>query len=287
MLDRIAMKALEILPKNAVSRVFGEVADVELPRPVQGVVNRTFARVAGIDVDESARPPEAYDSLNAFFTRHLVRGARPMDSTEPDDVVSPVDGRFDQFGRIDRETLIQAKGKSYRLVDLVDSGREADRFDGGHFATLYLSPRDYHRIHAPVSGQVTHMSYIPGTLFPVNSFSVKRVDELFTVNERLITFIDNSELGRVAVVKVGATCVGRIGVTYDEIRTNASFRRRRELDLAEPVSVAHGDELGVFNLGSTVVLLIESSQFRFEGHLQTGQPIELGRLLGRIESRRG
>jgi phosphatidylserine decarboxylase len=280
MLDRIALKALELLPKNTVSRAFGEVAEIELPGPMQGVVNRVFAQFAGVDVDESEHPPEDYESLNAFFTRQLKRGARDIEASEPGDVVSPVDGRLDQFGRIDRETLIQAKGIEYRLVDLVDSGREAHRFDGGHFVTLYLSPRDYHRIHSPASGEVAHMSYIPGTLFPVNSFSAQRVDRLFTINERLITYIDNETLGRVGVVKVGATCVGRIGVTYEDIRTNSSFRRRRELDLAEPVEVGHGDELGVFNLGSTVIVLIESSTFRFDDGLETGQPIKLGRRLG-------
>jgi phosphatidylserine decarboxylase len=283
MLDRIALRALKLLPKNTVSRAFGEVAEVKLPSPMQGVVNRAFAQFAGVDLAESERPPEDYESLNAFFTRHLKRGAREMDASGEGDVVSPVDGRLDQYGRIDRETLFQAKGKEYRLVDLVDSGREAHRFDGGHYATLYLSPRDYHRIHAPTNGHVSHMSYIPGTLFPVNSFSVRRVDELFTINERLITYIDNDTLGRIAVVKVGATCVGRIGVTYEDIETNASFRRRREMDLAEPVSVEHGDELGVFNLGSTVIVLIESSTFRFVDELQTGRPIKLGRVLGASE----
>ncbi|MGM0556235.1 MAG: archaetidylserine decarboxylase [Myxococcota bacterium] len=280
MLDRIALRALKLLPKNAVSRALGEAAEVKLPGPVQGVVNRAFAEFAGIDVEESERPPEDYESLNAFFTRRLKRGARQMDASGEGDLVSPVDGRLDQYGRIDRETLFQAKGKEYRLVDLVDSGREAHRFDGGHYATLYLSPRDYHRIHAPTSGDVSQMSYIPGTLFPVNSFSARRVDELFTINERLITYIDNDVLGRIGVVKVGATCVGRIGVTYEDIETNASFRRRREMDLAEPVSVSHGDELGVFNLGSTVIVLIEESKFRFADDLQVGQPIRLGRVLG-------
>lgn len=281
-MERIALQALKLLPKNLVSRAFGSVSEVELPPPVQTTVNRVFADMAGIDLTESEQEPDAYPSLNKFFTRKLRSGARPVETDDPAAAISPVDGVLSNFGPIVDDTLIQAKGREYHLVDLVDSGRERHVFDGGHYATIYLSPRDYHRIHAPTSGSVSHISYIPGHLFPVNPFAVRNIDELFAVNERLISYIDNPKMGRVGVVKVGATCVGRIGVSFHDIETNHRFRRRRELDLAEPIDVDHGDELGMFNLGSTVIVLIEHPDFVFDEQLAQGQHLKMGQRLGRV-----
>jgi phosphatidylserine decarboxylase len=282
-MERIAVQALKLLPKNLVSRAFGSVSEIELPAAVQGTVNRAFAEFAGIDVSESEQEPDAYPSLNSFFTRRLRRDARPVATDDPAAAVSPVDGVLSNFGPIVEDTLIQAKGRDYRLVDLVDSGRQRHIFEGGHYATIYLSPRDYHRIHSPTSGLVTHVSYIPGHLFPVNAFAVRNIDELFAVNERLISYLDNPKMGKVGVVKVGATCVGRIGVSFHNIETNHKFRRRRELELEEPVSVEHGAELGMFNLGSTVIVLIEHPDFAFDPSLATGQHLKMGQLLGRVQ----
>ncbi len=282
-MERIAVQALKLLPKNLVSRAFGSVSEVEFPPPLQSTVNRVFADFTGVDLDESEQDPDAYASLNAFFTRKLRAGSRPVATDDAAEVVSPVDGVLSHFGPIVDNTLIQAKGREYRLVDLVDSGRERHVFDGGHFATMYLSPRDYHRIHSPSSGDVSHISYIPGHLFPVNPFAVRNIDELFAVNERLISYIDNPKLGRLGVVKVGATCVGRIGVSFHDIETNHRFRRRREFELDEPVGVHHGDELGIFNLGSTVIILIEHPDFVFDQTLAAGQHLKVGQLLGRVQ----
>lgn len=279
MLEKLTLRALELLPKNAVSRAFGAVSDLEFPPTVQSTINRTFARFAGIDLGECDEP-ESFGSLNAFFTRPLRQGARQVASTDPATLVSPVDGLLSTHGKVVEDTLIQAKGREYSLVDLLDSGREAAAFRDGYYATIYLSPRDYHRIHSPTSGRVVRLSYVPGHLFPVNPFAVRNVDELFAVNERLITYLDNPELGHIAVVKVGATCVGRIGVTYDEIRTNQSFRRRRDIVLDEPVAVDHGDELGVFNLGSTVIVLVADPDFDLVDGLDAGQKVRMGQLLG-------
>ncbi|MFU8803797.1 MAG: archaetidylserine decarboxylase [Bradymonadaceae bacterium] len=283
-LDRITLAALRRLPKNFVSRAFGVVCEVELPPPMQKVVNETFARMTRIDVREGERMPADYPTLNAFFTRHLQAGARPVASEEPTVLVSPVDGRLGQFGKITDDTLIQAKGREYKLVDLVDSGLEAREFKDGFFVTLYLSPRDYHRIHSPSAGRVEKVSYIPGHLFPVNLFAVENVDELFAVNERLITYVSTEAAGRIAVIKVGATCVGRIGLAFDEFCTNQRLRRREEFELDEPVDVAHGDELGVFNLGSTVILLISHPDFGIDPDLASGEMLRVGQFLGRITS---
>ena len=283
-IEKLAVQALKLLPKNVVSRAAGSMAEIELPPPLQARVNRVFAQMAQIDVEEAEQEPEAYASLNAFFTRRLRSGARPVDTDDPSACVSPVDGVLGGFGRIVDDTLIQAKGRKYPLVDLVDSGRQRKIFEDGHYATLYLSPRDYHRIHSPTSGHVEHLSYIPGHLFPVNPFSVRNIDEVFAVNERLISYMDNPKMGKVGVVKVGATCVGRIGVSFHDIETNHKFRRRRELDLDEPAPIGHGDEMGIFNLGSTVIVLIEHPDFAFDSSLESGQHLQMGRFLGEVAS---
>lgn len=277
---KLAVRALERVPKNLVSRAFGVISDVELPRPVQKVVNHSFAALVGVDVAESERPPGEYSSLNAYFTRHLREGARQVACVDDVGVVSPVDGKLGAFGRIDEGTLLQAKGRQYKVVDLLDSAAEASRFQGGSYATIYLSPKDYHRIHSPVRGEVAKVSYIPGHLFPVNPFAVENIDELFAVNERLISYMETPDLGRVAVIKVGATCVGRICLSYDGIQTNKAFRRRQEYAPRQKVDLQAGDELAVFELGSTVILLIESEEFRFCPQLNIGKMLRMGAALG-------
>lgn len=279
-MEKAAVKVLERLPKNLVSRAFGVISDLELPPAVQKVVNTSFAELAGIDVAEGERSPREYDSLNAYFTRRLRSGARHIESHDADTLVSPVDGKVGAFGSINAGTLLQAKGRTYRLLDLVDSAADAAGFDGGSFITIYLSPKDYHRIHAPVAGEVDRVSYIPGYLFPVNPFAVRNIDELFAVNERLISYLSTKKLGRVGVVKVGATCVGRIGLAFDGFKTNGTFRRREDFEPQEEHHVDHGDELGVFNLGSTVIVLIGNPDFRFREDLRFGDVVRLGEQLG-------
>ncbi len=284
MLDRAKLKGLQLLPKNTVSRAVGAASEISLPKGLQGFVNSTFANLAGIDLSESERPPSDYRSVNAFFTRKLKDGARDIDAERVGDLVSPADGRVSHFGRITRDTLVQAKGRDYRLVDLVDSGADADRFREGHYITVYLSPRDYHRVHSPAGGAIERISYIPGHLFPVNPFAVENVDELFAVNERLITYVSNRDLGEVAVIMVGATCVGRMSLTFNDLVTNSKFRRREEIALDEAVDVSAGEEIGAFNLGSTVILLIENADFAFDESLVPGEPIRMGTRLGRAGS---
>ncbi len=282
MFDRAKLSALQLLPKNAVSRALGVVSDLPLPPGVRSVVNTGFASAAGIDVSEAEQNPGAYPSLNAFFTRRLKDGSRDIQGTQHDQMVSPCDGRLSHFGPITRQTLVQAKGRDYRLVDLLDSGSDAAGFADGHFATIYLSPRDYHRVHFPVSGTAVKVAYIPGHLFPVNPFAVANVDQLFAVNERLITYVENDELGRVGVVMVGATCVGRMSLDFHEHVTNGSLRRREDFELATPLDCTAGDELGMFNLGSTVVLVIANNKFQFDPELTSGQPIRMGQRLGHV-----
>ena len=281
--DRLAMRALNTLPKNLVSRAFGVVSEVEFPPSVQRGVNRGFASIYNLNTGEAEHPPEHYRSLNAFFTRRLKQGARGVRKPDPKTLYSPVDGRITQFDRVQHGTLVQAKGRDYRLVDLVDSAEKAAHFEQGSYATIYLSPKDYHRIHAPVRGVVKKISYIPGQLWPVNPLSVRNVDRLFAINERLIVYLQHEVLGRVAVIMVGATCVGRIGLAFDEMQSNQSWRRRQERTLVEPMTLDVAEELGVFNLGSTVILLVEHEAFEWREDLIDGQGVCLGDELGQIE----
>lgn len=280
--DRLAMRALKTLPKNVVSRAFGVISDLELPLPLQSGLNRGFASLYDLKVDEAEHPPEHYPSLNAFFTRHLKDGMRGVEDPDAETLYSPVDGKINQFNTIERGTLVQAKGREYKLVDLVDSAEEAAHFAHGSYATIYLSPQDYHRIHAPCEGTVDKISYIPGQLWPVNPLSVRNVDRLFAINERLIVYMQHARLGRVAVIMVGATCVGRIGLAFDGLTSNKSWRRRQERTLTEPVRLGCADELGVFNLGSTVILLVEHAEFGWSQELIDGQHVLLGDEIGAI-----
>lgn len=270
------------LPDAAVSRLVGSLTDVALAPPLQARINHLFASWVGIDLDEAAKPPHAYPTLNAFFTRRLREGVRPL-CRWPDAVISPVDGLISQLGPVpDDGMLQQIKGSTYSLAALLGDAQAAQRFRGGSYATIYLSPRDYHRIHAPVGGHVVRMRHQPGRLLPVNHFAVRHFPELFVGNERLISWLETPSGQRVAVVKVGATCVGRISVSYDPHVTNqVAWQRPTERTYDPPLEIARGDELGVFNLGSTVVMLIEGTGFRFNPRLAPFDMVKMGGCLGR------
>jgi len=267
------------IPSAGLSRAFGAVSSVEFPTPIQGHLNQLYAKLMGVNVEESERSPKVYKSLNAFFTRKLREDARPIDE-HPAGMCCPVDGHLSEFGPLNDGTLVQAKGLNYSLVDLLSAAPETKRFRSASYATLYLSPRDYHRIHSPVAGLVRSMNYSPGHLFPVNRLGVRYIDDLFPRNERLTTFIETKAGNMVGVVKVGATCVGRISVAYDPFVTNRARARQPFRQTYEHTEIGCGDLLGMFNLGSTVVLVIEGENFEFSPGLAVGQEVRLGVALG-------
>jgi phosphatidylserine decarboxylase len=277
---RAIIAALKRLPQGAMSRGFGRLADTPLPRPMRASVLGTFARMTGIDVAEAELPLVEYGSLNQFFVRRLKAGARRW--TAPLNAAgSPVDGVVGQFGAISRGTLLQAKGRYYTSSALLADETEAGRYEGGSFLTLYLSPRHYHRIHAPCGGSIPRAVHLPGALLPVNAPSVAHVPDLFARNERLLCYIDGP-LGRVAVVAVGAYNVGRISAAFDpawqEPPTN---QRRAENDIHDynPAKAIHaGQEIMAFHLGSTVVLLFEA-RAQLSAQLEPGAEIRLGSLI--------
>lgn len=285
---RTTLALLGRLPQGAMSRAFGAVADVPLPRGVRRQVLGGFARAVGADLSEAERPLEDYPSLNAFFTRRLRPGVRswPSDATI---AACPVDGATGQVGRVRDGQVVQAKGRWYSAAELLQDSEEARRFEGGVFLTLYLSPRDYHRIHAPTDGRIYTARHIPGALLPVNQAAVAHIPDLFARNERLLCYLDGP-LGRVAVVAVGAYNVGRISAAFDPLWNALPGRstwvtNRRGLSAATrsydpPVRVRQGDELMTFHLGSTVVLLFEPDRLILRESVRAGEPVRLGEPIG-------
>jgi phosphatidylserine decarboxylase len=240
----------------------------------------------GADLDEVERPLAEYGSLDAFFTRRLKDGARPI-AADADAIVSPCDGAIAESGIAGGGRLIQAKGIDYKLENLIPDEEAVKRFEGGAFVTIYLAPRDYHRVHFPVEGSVNGFQHIPGALFPVNRLAANNIGGLFTLNERLVTFT-TTPAGEVAVVMVAATGVGHITVTYDAVETHRPGRGRAgpRLRYAAPRPVRRGEELGAFHLGSTVVLLFEPGRVKL-APLDLGQRIRLGEPIARRISARG
>ena len=276
---------MKLLPKNAASRLFGAFTRLRIPF-LSKIARNAFANYYKLDMSEAEYPLSHYKNIGELFIRKLKPGMRPVADAE---VVSPVDGVLSQTGTFDddSQTLIQAKGKTYTLKSLLRSEELAERFKGGAFATIYLAPFNYHRIHSPVSGDLVLSSYCPGTLWPVNAGSVERVEGLFCINERLTSQIRLADGSEVLVVKVGATNVGRIGVVYsDTIMTNAGKlpRDSKRLDWIpnKQFSFEKGGELGRFEMGSTVILVVDKKIRERHPDLfksRIGQAVKVGEAL--------
>lgn len=274
------MKSLYVLflklgPKSLFSRFVGFLASQKISK----IAIRWFARRYKINLDEASQPIGEYKTLNQFFTRTLKEGARPVSEADNSKaVVSPVDGKIAQCGRIENGRMIQAKGRYYTVQELIGNEEEAKPFINGHFMTIYLAPTDYHRIHHYTDGEVEGFRYVPGTLFPVNPFSVENIENLFPVNERLTTFIDSAGK-KSAIVKVGAAIVGKIKVTYSDVESNISRDVKAET-YDNKIKVSKADELGLFAMGSTVVLLFPEEGFKFIDPLPADSRFKVGELLG-------
>lgn len=283
---RAALAVLARLPQGAMSAAFGRVADVRIPRWLRRPVLGSFARLTGAAVEEAEMPLPEYESLNAFFVRRLRPGVRRWPDS-PTVLASPVDGIVGQLGEVRGGQALQAKGRWYRIAELLADDEDAARFEGGGYITIYLSPRHYHRIHTPCPGRIPKGVHVPGALLPVNAAAVAHVPDLFARNERRIVFLD-SAFGRLAVVAVGAYNVGRISAAFDpawrpDRRTVA--RTGRALDEPEircydpPVPVGAGCEIMAFHLGSTVILLHEPGAVRLRPDLRPGVEVQVGQPL--------
>lgn len=280
---RALILALERLPQGAMSRVAGRAADLPIPSAVRRPVLSAFARAVGIDVDEAEHPLDAYPTINALFSRRLRPGARPW-RAEPSGAGAPVDGVVGQVGRVDGGRALQAKGRTYSAAELLDDVEEAERFEGGAFATFYLSPRHYHRIHAPCGGLIPFARHVAGALLPVNAAAVETVSALFPRNERIVAYLDGP-LGRVAVVAIGATNVGRISTAFDpgwSAEDGAAWVTNRPRGSAEtrrydpPRPIAAGDELMAFHMGSSVVVLFGPGRATLDAGVAPGREIRVG-----------
>ncbi|MBX3160889.1 MAG: phosphatidylserine decarboxylase [Deltaproteobacteria bacterium] len=257
-----------------------------LPSPLRPLAYRAFARAVGANLDEVELELEAYPSLGDFFARRLRSGARTIDPA-PDTVIAPCDGVIAARGYATGGTLIQAKGRDYRLEELLADDALAGALSGGAYVTVYLSPRDYHRVHAPVAGTLVGYDYLPGALWPVNPRVAARRDALLARNERVVIHLNSPRVGRVAVVMVGASGVGNISLVHGfDSATLRGRGERRRVEL-QGIEVARGDELGAFHLGSTTIVVFEPGAVELlDGPAgDVGQPVRFGERLAQTQHR--
>ncbi len=274
MSDRLAVLPQYLLPKQALTTLAGKFASARLGGLTTSVI-RWFVGRYNVNMAEAANPDIAsYTSFNDFFTRALKPGARPLAQA---DLICPVDGAISQFGPIAKDQVFQAKGHTYSTTALVGGdAAAAARFDNGHFATLYLSPRDYHRIHMPCAGELTRMVHVPGDLFSVNPTTARGVPGLFARNERVVCFFESAH-GPFVLVLVGATIVGSMATVWHGQVNPPRTGVLRHWDYAKgQVSLQQGEEMGRFLLGSTVVMLFPQGPLQFNPQWSPTRPIQLG-----------
>jgi phosphatidylserine decarboxylase len=272
--ERLAVAPQYLMPKRAMTAFAGVVAQWRGGAATTGIIRRFVARY-GVDMAEAAEPDiTRYASFNEFFTRALRPGARPLARS---DLVCPVDGSISQFGAIQGDQIFQAKGHYYSTTALVGGdGALAMPFKGGHFATLYLSPKDYHRIHMPCAGTLRRMIHVPGELFSVNPTTARGVTGLFARNERVVCAFDG-EAGPWVLVLVGATIVGSMATAWHGVVNPPRPGKVRDWRYDEDAPrLAQGEEMGRFLLGSTVVLLFPPGPLNFNPAWAPGGEIRMG-----------
>ena len=284
------MKALFVLlqylvPQHALSRITGWLAELRHPLWLKNGMIAAFIRTFDVDMSEAEeRYPQAFANFNAFFTRRLRPAARPLAEA---DLICPADGAVSQIGRIEESSLLQAKGRHFSTWALLGGDEErAAQFRDGHFATIYLSPRDYHRVQMPLDGELVATRYVPGKLFSVNGATAEGVDRLFARNERLICYFETS-VGPMAMVLVGAMIVAGIDTVWEgQIAPPPRALRDRDYrNLPAPVRLGRGEEMGRFKLGSTVILLFPENVMQWDDALAAGSATRLGQALGSFTHR--
>jgi phosphatidylserine decarboxylase len=271
-----------LLPQHALSRLILAATRVR-STGFKNALIRGFLTLYAIDMsDAEESDPYAFGSFNEFFTRALKDGARPI-ANGPNTIACPVDGQVSEAGSIERDLLLQAKGRRYRLGELLAAQPWASRFEGGAFATIYLAPFNYHRVHMPLRGELRHTVYVPGALFSVNAVTAQHVPRLFARNERVLTLFDtgNSRIGQFAVILVGALNVGSMSTVWAGDITPAARRVVTQVP-APPLTLEKGAELGRFNMGSTVILLFEPDRVRWQPEVRAGTVVRLGQPLGTL-----
>ncbi len=271
-----------VIPQRLISRLTYRLTRLRLPLLVPAAI-RLFINIFKVNIDEALDPnPLAYPTFNAFFTRALVPGARSIDS-DPGSIVCPCDGRISQLGDISGGKIFQAKGHEYSLAMLLGgSASRASVFQGGKFCTIYLSPRDYHRVHMPLSGELKEMVHIPGRLFGVSPSVVAGIPRLFTRNERIAALFD-TVLGPMAVVMVGALNVAAIETVWSGLVTPPTIAQTqiwRYAGYGDDISLEKGQEMARFNMGSTVILLFAADVLLWAPELEQESMVKMGQRLG-------
>jgi phosphatidylserine decarboxylase len=267
---------MPFVPKRELSHWVGRAAHQPLPGPLGPLSVAAFARAYQIDLSEAELPLEAYKTIGELFTRRLRPGARPVGAWP----VHPCDALITECGGIEKLQMIQAKGRAYSVPELLRSSRQSLPFEGGSYFTYYLSPTDYHRVHSPVDGRLSWSAHVPGELWPVNEWSVNAIANLFAINER-VSFLLETARGRVALVMVAATNVGNIQLSFDAAistinKQPLSERSAKERTYNPPKDVRAGEELGVFRMGSTVVMLAEKGMIPQGAFALRGKRAKLG-----------
>ncbi|MFZ2648585.1 MAG: archaetidylserine decarboxylase [Burkholderiaceae bacterium] len=280
MRDRLFVLSQYLMPKRAMTALGGAVAGAHGGAITRVIIGR-FVNRFGVNMAEAAQPDiAAYATFNEFFTRALAPQARPL---APADMVCPVDGSISAFGAIERDSIFQAKGHRYSSAALLGGdARLAAQFDDGHFATLYLSPKDYHRVHMPCAGRLLRMIHVPGDLFSVNPATAQAVPGLFARNERVVCVFETG-FGPMALVLVGATIVGSMATVWHGVVNPPRSGALRQWTYAErELRFGQGDEIGRFLLGSTVVMLWPKLALRFNGAWQAGAAVRLGQAMAQV-----
>lgn len=273
-----------ILPQHLLSHAAGSLATVKLAW-IKNPLIRAFIRQYKVDMSEAVYPDaEDYVHFNAFFTRALKEGMRPI-AEDPKALACPADGAVSQLGNIDSGRIFQAKGQSFSCRELL-GGRDEDaaQFENGQFATIYLSPKDYHRVHMPCDGKLISMTYIPGDLFSVNQTTAENVDRLFSRNERVVCLFE-TEFGPMAMVLVGAMIVGSIDTVWaGQVAPPAKEIRHTDYvsGPGDRIELKKGEEMGRFKLGSTVVLLLPENVAQWAEELEAESPLRMGQAIAQL-----
>ncbi len=271
-----------ILPHHFLSSIMHAITRSQATH-LKNAMIRSIISVYKVDMkDAVVSDPTDYPSFNHFFTRQLKPEARPICQGK-NTIASPVDGKVSQIGKIDQNRIFQAKGHSYTVEKLLGDNELAKTFEGGEFATLYLSPRDYHRIHSPLNGKLTKMIHVPGKLFSVNGVTAENVPELFARNERVVTVFD-TDAGPMAAVLVGAIFVSSMDTVWAGTITPPGGKEIRKWDYTDTdFNLNKGDELGRFNMGSTVILLFPKDKMNWSSDLKAGSEVIMGREIGVLD----
>ena len=272
----------KIVPQQLLSRLIGKLASSDIIWLKNSFI-KGFIKQYDVDMSIAERETaEEYFSFNDFFTRTLKDGTRPID-TNTTSIVCPADGCISEMGSIHKQLIMQAKGRSYTTAALLGSAEEAKLFENGLFATVYLSPKDYHRVHIPLAGELLKTRYIPGKLFSVNSTTAQGVDNLFARNERLVCLFA-TENGPMAVILVGAMIVAGINTVWDKDLRPAPYTVLETLFEEDNPTFEKGDELGQFYLGSTAIVLLPENMGQWHAGLSAGNAVNMGEAIGRLNS---